>query len=233
MLVQSESRPFARQKLCPLLAAVPDVLDARVVFPPCPQEHTAQDCQGGSGGDRCSQERSDIHSMYVVCPAVSYTWRIAHAWSLAVVGLQEWRRHASTQSTIPFLSSDTGSPYESPHYRLGADLDSKFRVPTHTPLARYNLMLASQLDRGKTHVVFVIARRMKEEGIKPDRTTYNCLLQACAQHQLYQEARGIFEDMVAMGIHPDRQSFHYLMQVSDLYSPFVAPSRVAACRYMQ
>ncbi|PIL35851.1 hypothetical protein GSI_01511 [Ganoderma sinense ZZ0214-1] len=74
------------------------------------------------------------------------------------------------------------------------------------------MMIASQLDRRKTGAVLMIVKRMKMEGVKPDRTTYNCLLQACAQEGLYAEARGIFEDMVAMGIHPDQQTFHHLMQ---------------------
>ncbi|TBU33660.1 hypothetical protein BD311DRAFT_389069 [Dichomitus squalens] len=124
--------------------------------------------------------------------------------------LHEWRRHAGT---APYLTStDLGPSYESPHRRFAVGADTNFRSPTNTPLARFNMMLASQLDRGKTHVVFTIARRMKAEGVQPDRSTYNCLLQACAQERLYAEARGIFEDMVAMGIHPDRQSFHYLME---------------------
>lgn len=105
------------------------------------------------------------------------------------------------------------SSYESPHRRYALS-DTSFRGPTHTPLARFNMMIASQLDRGKTSAVLTIVKRMKTEGVRPDRTTYNCLLQACAQEGLYAEARGIFEDMVAMGIHPDRQTFHHLMQVS-------------------
>ncbi|TBU61658.1 hypothetical protein BD310DRAFT_946458 [Dichomitus squalens] len=99
------------------------------------------------------------------------------------------------------------STYESPHHRFAVGADTNFRGP----LARYNMMLASQLDRERTHVVFT-KRRMKTEGVKPDRSTYNCLLQAYVQERLYAEARGIFEDMVAMGMHPDKQSFHYLME---------------------
>ncbi|KAI1795700.1 hypothetical protein LXA43DRAFT_733355 [Ganoderma leucocontextum] len=127
--------------------------------------------------------------------------------------LQAQRRQASTSYSnvgqTPSRFAD--SSYESPHRRFAVGSDN-FRAPTHTPLARFNMMIASQLDRGKTGAVLMIVKRMKSEGVRPDRTTYNCLLQACAQEGLYAEARGIFEDMVAMGIHPDRQTFHHLMQ---------------------
>ena len=156
--------------------------------------------------------------MYVFPPR--YTFGLTyHSHSFILLpGLQTQRRHASTSYTNANHASSryASSSYESPHRRFGfgSDTTGSFRGPTHTPLARFNMMIASQLDRGKTGAVFTIVKRMKAEGIRPDRTTYNCLLQACAQESLYAEARGIFEDMVAMGIHPDRQTFHHLMRVS-------------------
>ncbi|KAI0630233.1 hypothetical protein C8Q77DRAFT_1063928 [Trametes polyzona] len=53
---------------------------------------------------------------------------------------------------------------------------------------------------------------MKEKGIEPDVTTYNHILHACAKEMLYLEARAVFEDMLAMGIQPDRQTFHNIMK---------------------
>ncbi|KAI0819966.1 hypothetical protein BC628DRAFT_1331540 [Trametes gibbosa] len=53
---------------------------------------------------------------------------------------------------------------------------------------------------------------MKKDGVKPDLTTYNHILDACAREQLLPEARAVFADMLAMGIRPDRQTFHHLMK---------------------
>ena len=76
------------------------------------------------------------------------------------------------------------------------------------------MFIATELDRGNHVKVMGIAKRMKDEGITPDITTYNYLLQACAQLNLSLEARAVYDDMLSMGIQPNRQTFHYLMQVS-------------------
>ncbi|KAH9892476.1 hypothetical protein C8Q73DRAFT_649226 [Cubamyces lactineus] len=55
---------------------------------------------------------------------------------------------------------------------------------------------------------------MKDEGVQPDITTYKYLLDACAQQMLNVEARAVFDDMLAMGIQPDRQTFHSLLKSS-------------------
>ncbi len=76
------------------------------------------------------------------------------------------------------------------------------------------MFLGSQVDKGNTINIMVIAKRMKDEGISPDMSTYNHLLRACVRERLYPEARAIFEDMLSMGLQPNRQTFHLLMQVS-------------------
>ena len=73
--------------------------------------------------------------------------------------------------------------------------------------------LATALDRKRPIKVMELAQRMKEEGVQPDITTYKHLLDACAQQKLNAEARAIFEDMLAMGVQPDRQIFHNLLKV--------------------
>ncbi|KAI0374145.1 hypothetical protein BV20DRAFT_962134 [Pilatotrama ljubarskyi] len=90
--------------------------------------------------------------------------------------------------------------------------DSRFRGVTHTPLARFNMFLAAQLDRNRTQTVMHIAKRMKDEGVKPDITTYNYILEACAREGLFPEAKAVFADMLAMGVQPDRQTFHNIMK---------------------
>ncbi|KAI0355584.1 hypothetical protein OH77DRAFT_1504012 [Trametes cingulata] len=144
--------------------------------------------------------------------------KICHAAAevnVIALGVHEQRRHASaaqlamdpTSSNPSVIASSQSMrrPYQQPP-------DSKFRGVTHTPLARYNMLLASQLDRNRTQTVMSIAKRMKEEGVTPDITTYNHILEACAREGLYPEARAVFSDMVAMGVQPNRQTFHSIMR---------------------
>ncbi|KAI0705061.1 hypothetical protein C8T65DRAFT_653096 [Cerioporus squamosus] len=126
------------------------------------------------------------------------------------------RRHASAAYATPG-SSRTPS-FSRPALRnrpYAYPSDGDFRGQTHTPLARLNMILATELDKGNTPRVMTVAKRMKDEGIAPDVTTYNYILQACAKQNLHPEARAVYEDMLAMGVHPDRQTFHHLMQALD------------------
>lgn len=54
---------------------------------------------------------------------------------------------------------------------------------------------------------------MKDQGILPDLFIYNDLLRAMAKDGLHMEAEGVMDDMLALGIQPDRQSYHHLMHV--------------------
>jgi pentatricopeptide repeat protein len=80
-------------------------------------------------------------------------------------------------------------------------------------LARYNIHIGLFAQRGKAIDAFRYAKEMKEEGVMPDLTTYNGLLQACALSGLHTEAWALMEDMQALGIKPDRTSFHHVMKV--------------------
>lgn len=91
--------------------------------------------------------------------------------------------------------------------------EGNFRGPTQTSLARYNFKMAKALDDNYTANVMAIAQAMKKAGVKPDLTTYNHILDACAREKLLPEARAVFADMLAMGVRPDRQTFHFLMRV--------------------
>ncbi|KZT10732.1 uncharacterized protein LAESUDRAFT_644337 [Laetiporus sulphureus 93-53] len=54
---------------------------------------------------------------------------------------------------------------------------------------------------------------MKDEGVQPDATTYEYILEACASEGRPAEARAAFDDMLAMGIQPTRTMFHHLLYV--------------------
>ncbi|KAF9241570.1 hypothetical protein BU15DRAFT_44674 [Melanogaster broomeanus] len=53
---------------------------------------------------------------------------------------------------------------------------------------------------------------MKREGMKPDIIVYNSLLACISEEGLPLEAWAVIDDMKAMGVPPDRQSYHLLMQ---------------------
>ena len=54
---------------------------------------------------------------------------------------------------------------------------------------------------------------MKQQGVMPDLFIYNDLLKAASKDGLYMEAEGIMDDMLAVGVRPDRQSYHHLIYV--------------------
>lgn len=63
-----------------------------------------------------------------------------------------------------------------------------------------------------------LVREMKAEGVKPDLIIYNALLACIAQEGLPLEAWAVVDDMNAMGIPLDRQSYHHLLHVSSSLS---------------
>ncbi len=61
---------------------------------------------------------------------------------------------------------------------------------------------------------FNLCLEMKEGGVKPNIVTYDQLLMMCAKNNATTEAWAIFEDMLCMGIRPQRETFHHLLLVS-------------------
>lgn len=62
---------------------------------------------------------------------------------------------------------------------------------------------------------------MKAQDVKPDVLTYNCLIRACGKDALAKQAIAIYEDMLAAGLQPERETFHLLFKVS--HSPWTDP----------
>ena len=59
-----------------------------------------------------------------------------------------------------------------------------------------------------------LVRDMKADGVKPSLAVYNALLTCIAQEGLPLEAWAVVDDMTAMGILPDRSSYHHILHVS-------------------
>lgn len=81
-----------------------------------------------------------------------------------------------------------------------------------TTLARFNMELGQLVQQKKALEVFNMAARMKEQGVKPNQSTYELLLEACKDAALVEQAFAVFEDMMANGIMPQRSTFHHLIQ---------------------
>lgn len=107
------------------------------------------------------------------------------------------------------------------HRRRSDDDDYNFRpqqpvtrpVAVASPTAKANLEIGRLCDRKRYVDVFNLIKDMKDADIKPDHITYDHLLSLCAKIHAPIEAWAIFEDMLAMGFHPERETFHHLISV--------------------
>lgn len=64
-----------------------------------------------------------------------------------------------------------------------------------------------------TRNALLMCKQMKDEGVQPDLTTYGYIIEMCAKGGHHFEARAAFEDMLAMGLEPNRRIFHHLLDV--------------------
>jgi pentatricopeptide repeat protein len=140
------------------------------------------------------------------------------------------RRHASAaahdaaDSGVSTTVSDETVPAQTPlrstPWSFASDGESSMLRPT-TALSQRHLQLSRAAELGNITAAVSICAKMKEQGIAPDLTTYNWLLESCAAAGLPLEARAVFEDMSATGIQFDRSSMHHLLKVwRTLSTPF-------------
>ena len=124
-------------------------------------------------------------------------------------------RHQRRGTSARTLSTKVGQPR--PHF------DVRIIPPYLSPgsntfsrtglLSRYNIALGHLADGGDLIQCLRLAAQMKEQGIKPDILTYNCLIRACGKDVLPMQAAAIFEDMLAVDLRPERETFHLLFKV--------------------
>jgi pentatricopeptide repeat protein len=86
-------------------------------------------------------------------------------------------------------------------------------IPRAGALGRYNLATADLATQGRLMEILLLCTKMKSGGVTPDIMTYNSLIMACGKDALHVEAWAIYEDMLAFGLRPDRQTYHRLLQV--------------------
>ncbi|KAI6134511.1 hypothetical protein EV401DRAFT_1905625 [Pisolithus croceorrhizus] len=105
--------------------------------------------------------------------------------------------------------------------------DSTFRGSV-SQLARCQYEATSHA-RGTRRLVpcLRLVREMKREHVRPDLTIYNSLLACIAEEGLPLEARAVMDDMIAMGILPDRQSYHHASRWSPLEATWETLEKMA------
>ena len=119
-------------------------------------------------------------------------------------------------TSVRTLSTDVGRP--SPHFDIQPfspyPVSGNHTLSRTGSITRYNLVLGHLADRGDLIRCLKIATQMKAQGVKPDILTYNCLIRACGREVLSKQAIAIYEDMLAAGLQPERETFHLLFKVS-------------------
>ena len=125
-------------------------------------------------------------------------------------------RHRRHGASVRTLATDVGQ--SSPHFDVHPF--SPYPVARGPPfsraglIGRYNRALGHLADKRDLTKCLQLAARMKAQGVKPDTLTYHCLLRACGSLGLAKHAIAIFEDMLAAGLLPERETFHLLFKVS-------------------
>ena len=128
-------------------------------------------------------------------------------------------RHQRHGTSVRTLSTDPGQsrPHFDAHPFSPYPVAGDRAFPRAGLIGRYNLALGHLADRGDLAQCLHLAAQMKAQGVKPDILTYNCLIRACERETLAKHAVAIFEDMLAVGLRPERETFHLLFKVSFLH----------------
>ena len=82
-----------------------------------------------------------------------------------------------------------------------------------TGTAAFNLRLGQLVDIGQSVKLVATLQEMKEYRIPPDILTYNSAMDLFGKHALEDEAWALIDDMKALGISPDIETFMFLLQV--------------------
>ena len=125
-------------------------------------------------------------------------------------------RHQRRAASVRTLITDAVRPtsHFDPHL-LTPNIITGRAIPSRSgSIGRYNLALGYLADKGHLVECLQMATQMKTHGVKPDILTYHCLIRAAGARGLANQAVAIFEDMLALGLQPERETFHLLFKVS-------------------
>ena len=79
--------------------------------------------------------------------------------------------------------------------------------------ANFNLKLGQFVDTGRPLRVVETLKEMKELGLQPNILTYNTAMELFGKLRMEDEAWALVDDMKAMGIVPDIETYKFLLQV--------------------
>ncbi|KAH9165468.1 hypothetical protein EDB89DRAFT_2009586 [Lactarius sanguifluus] len=81
-----------------------------------------------------------------------------------------------------------------------------------TGTAAFNLRLGQFVDIGHSTKLVTTLKEMKESRLRPDILTYNTAMELFGKHAMDEEAWALIDDMKALGISPDIETFRFLLQ---------------------
>jgi pentatricopeptide repeat domain-containing protein 1 len=80
-------------------------------------------------------------------------------------------------------------------------------------IATFNLRLGQFVDIHRSAKLVETLKEMKEHGHRPDILTYNTVMEIFGKHGMEDEAWALADDMKAVGIMPDIETYKFLLQV--------------------
>jgi pentatricopeptide repeat protein len=76
-----------------------------------------------------------------------------------------------------------------------------------------NLRLGQSADVGHSVNLIETLKKMKERGLRPDILTYNSAMELLGKLALEDEAWALVDDMKAVGVMPDIETYKFLLEV--------------------
>ena len=72
------------------------------------------------------------------------------------------------------------------------------------------------MNIGRSVQLVTTLNQMKEAGLKPDILTYNSAMELFGKHHMEDEAWALIDDMKALEISPDIETFKFLLEVGPI-----------------
>ncbi|KAH8994719.1 hypothetical protein EDB86DRAFT_1240832 [Lactarius hatsudake] len=127
---------------------------------------------------------------------------------------QRLQRHAPPQDRSQHYASGSSARAENVRFSRIRKQPWSLRQPpaSSTGTAAFNLRLGQFVDIGHSTKLITTLKEMKESGLRPDILTYNSAMELFGKHAMDEEAWALIDDMKALGISPDIETFKLLLQ---------------------
>lgn len=148
-------------------------------------------------------------------PAVRLFYLLCVRYSIFITDDVQRRCNSTLEKDIPYTANSAESEYHQESNLQNAPNPLKTNYTFHldgTRLDRFNLRLARASKKGAAVEAIELCSSMKRDGVAPNVTTYNYLLESCAQVKLAEASLAIIEDMRMMGLQPDVTSGAHVLQ---------------------